>query len=301
MNNNDGLEAGVLPENVEVDLLASDSMGVRSMAVMVKTPDISMVIDPGAALGQRRFSLSPARIEERELQRYTAVIEEKAREADALTISHYHYDHHIPESHMFNGKKLFLKDISEKINKSQRERGEFFLSTTENNSDITFCDGTTVDIGGTTLSFSHPVPHGPEGTRLGYVVMTAISRGKDVILHTSDIEGILDSQALQWLTDLSPTLVVADGPPLYLLGYRFSNSSFQDSIKTMHSILNKTDCRLVIDHHLLRSVNYREKMNEIFSSSRVDTFASYNSKQENLLEARRKELHTSERRNNNGA
>lgn len=50
--------------------LAFESFGVRSMATLVETDDIKLVIDPGSALGPR-FSLSPHECE------YTALAQSR--------------------------------------------------------------------------------------------------------------------------------------------------------------------------------------------------------------------------------
>jgi len=39
--------------------IASDSLGVRSMAAYVETKDCKILIDPSAALGPKRYGLSP--------------------------------------------------------------------------------------------------------------------------------------------------------------------------------------------------------------------------------------------------
>ena len=39
--------------------IASDSLGVRSMATYVETKDCKILIDPSAALGPKRYGLPP--------------------------------------------------------------------------------------------------------------------------------------------------------------------------------------------------------------------------------------------------
>ncbi|MCK4718427.1 MAG: MBL fold metallo-hydrolase [Thermoplasmata archaeon] len=278
---------------MEVELLASDSMGVRSMATAVRTPDLSMVIDPGVALGPLRFSLPPASVEEKELEVQARKIDDAADKADILVLSHYHYDHHTPVADMFKGKKVFLKDIRSNINKSQKGRAEHLLSLIDGEADIVFSDGQMVEEGDTTILFSPPFPHGPQGTRLGYVIMTAVSHGGERVVHTSDVEGLLTEEELEWVVSMDPTLVVADGPPTYLLGFKFSRKSLEDSISNLGKLLDRTKCRLVVDHHLLRDMRYKEKMGGLFEDrgSKVTTFAGYNGVEPRLLEARRKEFH----------
>lgn len=277
---------------MEVELVASDSLGVRSMCVMVRTPDVSILLDPGVALGPLRFSLPPAEEELEALDHYTKIIDGLAAEADILAISHYHWDHHTPSPEYYLGKKVFLKDIDSNINKSQKERGENLLSIIDGMAETSFVDGIDIVEGGTSISFSPPMPHGPSGTRLGYVLMTAVSEGDQTMVHTSDVEGVLTEEEVQWILEKDPDLVIADGPPAYLLGYKFSRKSMDASIENFKRLLECSDCKLVVDHHLLRSANYNKKMGGLFDDPRVYTFASYKGLEDNLLEANRKQLHS---------
>lgn len=73
-----------------------DSMGAKSSCVLVKTPDISIIIDPGIAIMQPNFPAS----EEKKVEwliKGEKAIKNASREADVLVISHYHYDHYFPD------------------------------------------------------------------------------------------------------------------------------------------------------------------------------------------------------------
>ena len=48
-----------LLNDMNVKPLASESLGVRSMATYVETKDCKILIDPSAALGPKRYGLSP--------------------------------------------------------------------------------------------------------------------------------------------------------------------------------------------------------------------------------------------------
>ncbi|HIH73196.1 MAG TPA: hypothetical protein HA300_07595, partial [Thermococcaceae archaeon] len=48
--------------------LASESLGVRSLATFLEIGKVGILIDPGAALGPKRYSLPPAKIEMEALQ-----------------------------------------------------------------------------------------------------------------------------------------------------------------------------------------------------------------------------------------
>ena len=106
--------------------LASESLGVRSMATYVETNDCRILIDPSAALGPKRYGLSPHQKEKVALFETKEKIAAIAKKCDILAISHYHYDHYDPNESFYKGKQVFAKDISKNINKSQKERGNNF-------------------------------------------------------------------------------------------------------------------------------------------------------------------------------
>ncbi len=283
---------------MRVAFAVSDSMGVRSMATMIESSSVNIFIDPGVALGPRRYGLPPAPQEEEALSRYATEIERAMEKCDVAIISHYHYDHHTPIREMHEGKKLYVKHPTEKINRSQRERAAFFLEEIDDGAEVFFADGKSFDIGGVGVEFSPPVPHGPPGTRLGYVIMTYVednnARGGNGeirrLIHTSDVEGFLDDREVEWITERDPEVVLADGPPTYFLGYRFSEKNLEISQKNTGRLLDETSATIVLDHHLLRDLRYREMFRDAYSTGRLVTFAEYLGKENNLLEAHRKEL-----------
>ena len=105
-----------------------DSLGAKSACVLVKTPDISVIIDPGIAIMQPSF---PASEEEKIkwLVDGERIIKKASKKADAIVISHYHYDHYFPDDlSIYEGKTIFAKNPNEYINDSQRKRAERFYS-----------------------------------------------------------------------------------------------------------------------------------------------------------------------------
>jgi predicted metallo-beta-lactamase superfamily hydrolase len=56
--------------------IASDSLGVRSMATYVETKDCKILIDPSAALGPKRYGLPPSIIEIEALKKIKKKINE---------------------------------------------------------------------------------------------------------------------------------------------------------------------------------------------------------------------------------
>jgi predicted metallo-beta-lactamase superfamily hydrolase len=102
-------------------------MGAKSTCTLVSTPDISLAIDPGITILQPSFPAS-SKQKIRCLEKGKRTIKQLCKNVDAITISHYHYDHYFPEDlDFYQGKKVFIKNPNEYINNSQRIRAEELL------------------------------------------------------------------------------------------------------------------------------------------------------------------------------
>jgi hypothetical protein len=107
---------------MEFKLVWFDSMGAKSSCTLLKT-DLKILIDPGIAIMHPSFPASS----EKKLEWY-----ERGRKkilshtADVVVISHYHYDHFMPDFPLFKDSILFAKNPNEYINDSQRKRAEVF-------------------------------------------------------------------------------------------------------------------------------------------------------------------------------
>jgi len=273
--------------------LAADSLGVRSLSVYVETNDAKICIDPSAALGPRRYGLPPSQKEFTALSHYKEKIHLFAQKSDVLVISHYHYDHYDPNAEFYQGKKVFAKNREQNINLSQKKRAHAFEKNVTEKCELIYCDGQTFQIGKTQIRFSHPQPHGPEGTRLGYVLMTTIDDGFR-LLHASDVQGPVAKTTAKAILKSAPDLLIMDGPPTYLLGYRFSRENLNEAVKNLLTIIKEVDCEIILDHHLLRDLNYKERLKEVYERGNAKTMAEYLRLENNMLEARRKELHKKE-------
>ena len=272
--------------------MASDSLGVRSMATHVETKDCKILIDPSAALGPKRYGLPPAEQEMVALEKTKNEIAKTAKQCNILVISHYHYDHYDPSAGFYKDKTIFAKDINKNINKSQQKRGTDFKKIVEDSCDLIYCDDSKHNVGNTELIFSPPFFHGPENVRLGYVIMTTIYDGEKRLLHASDVQGPVTKSAREYIISQSPDLFIMDGPPTIFLGWKFSMQNLQDAADNLVEIKEKLDCDIILDHHLLRDLNYKKTFPQPYRASgkKVKTFAEYLGKENNTLEAHRKEL-----------
>jgi len=103
-----------------------DSMGAKSTSTLIKTPDISIVIDPGISTMHPSFPASNCQKNEW-YEKGRNIIMEACRNADIITISHYHLDHYFSNNpEIYKGKTVFAKNPNEYINDKQRIRCEEF-------------------------------------------------------------------------------------------------------------------------------------------------------------------------------
>ncbi|MCW1296840.1 MAG: hypothetical protein OH319_04115 [Candidatus Parvarchaeota archaeon] len=277
--------------------IAFDSMGTRSMACYLETKDINIFIDPGVSLAPIRYGIQPHPLELKRLDEHWNEIIKFAKQCDILIISHYHYDHHDPNEglEIYKNKIVLIKNPIEKINYSQKGRAAFFINQIKNlPKKLEYCDGKEFQFGKTKIKFSRPVFHGTN-SRLGFVVEILVDDGEYKFIHTSDVEGPSQTDQLNFILENKPNLVFLDGPLSYMF-YRFGVQAMKKSISNMIRIIE--DCpleALVVDHHFLRDLKWREKISEVFERAeekgvKVLTAAEYIGKQNDLLEARRKEL-----------
>ncbi|MCR6669462.1 MAG: hypothetical protein NDF51_05640 [archaeon YNP-WB-040] len=278
--------------------LGFDSFGVRSMATYVETDDVKVVLDPGVSLAPLRYGLEPHYLELQRMDEVWSDIKNYSSEADVLIVTHYHYDHHDPDSpDIYGGKLVLIKDPNENINFSQRRRASYFLDKINSfASKISIADGNSFKFGGTLISFSKAVFHGTN-PRLGFVVEVSIRSGGEVFLYTSDVEGPSVDSQVEFILAEKPNILFVDGPMTYMLGYRYSNRSLKASIENLIRILSLRCVEtLVLDHHLLRDLKYRERVSRVYDvagefNCRVLTAAEFSGRSIEMLEAHRKDLY----------
>jgi len=287
---------------IEVRPIGFDSLGVRSMATIIYTNDVNVLIDPAVSLAPRRYSLPPHDSEWEALHRVAAEIEVLSSDADVIVITHYHYDHHDPgkfiSTEIYRGKRVLLKDPRSFINVSQKIRASRFLKLIRDLAkEIIIADSRSFRERNTTINFSKPVPHGIND-RLGYVIMVSICEESECVIHTSDVEGPVTPYVIDFIREYSPYLVIMDGPATYLSRNKYPLPSIVKSVEYNVRLLNEVNSikALILDHHLLRDLNYISVFSEIRSGLRrgdvrLLTAAEYLGLTPNLLEARRKELY----------
>ncbi|MEO0102342.1 MAG: hypothetical protein ABIK81_01415, partial [candidate division WOR-3 bacterium] len=111
-------------------------------------------------------------------------------------------------------------------------------------------------------------------------------------LFTSDVQGPLREEAVSFILENKPDIILADGPMTYLLNYRYSLGDLNQAIENIKRILKEnTKVIFILDHHLTRDENYRSYLPEEFLGKRILSVAEYLGEKEELLEAKRRDLY----------
>jgi len=299
-----------MQNKIRVLPLAAESLGTRSMCTFVETRDVWILLDAGVSLAPFRFGLPPHPRE------YTAIIEsreriaEKASKADIVTISHYHFDHHTPSftdwacnwtsaetaQKIYENKLVLLKNPKTNINASQRRRGWVFVKTGGKFAKkLEIADGRTFEFGDTLVRFSVPVFHGSEGSVLGWVLTATVELENEKVMFAPDVQGPMCTVALKTIFTEKPQILIIGGPPFYLGGFRIPEQQIEKGLQNLAQ-LARTVPLIILEHHLLRTEDWREQAKIVFEAARksghkVVTAAEFLGKKDNLLEAKRKKLY----------
>lgn len=296
-------------KKIKVIPLAAESFGVRSMCTYVETTDLKVLLDAGASLAPNRHGFPPHPKEYEALQKCREKISKAAEQAEVVTLSHYHFDHHTPSyedwcynwsspevaRQVYEGKLVLVKNYRSMINFSQRRRGWLFKKTAGKHAKrLKTADGKTFEFGNTKLKFSNPVFHGSENSALGWVLMTTIECEDEKFLFASDVQGPMDDSALKIILVEKPQLIIIGGPPLYLAGFRVKYEHIELGMKNLE-ILAKNIPTTILEHHILREERWREFSQPVFNAASetghsVVTAAEFLKNKNNILEFRRKQL-----------
>ena len=277
---------------MKIEILGTESLGVRGLCCFVETGNKKILIDPGIALGYTRYKLFPHPLQVAVDERIQKKIIEAWSEATDIVISHFHGDH-IPllnaNPYQLNVEKVVGLNPGVKIwaklsqlSPTEKKRAaplSLFLDK-----DLISAEGKDQEM----LSFSRPVPHGESEHNLEKVIMTRIE-GDCIFVHASDIQ-LLNNEAVSKILSWGPDVVLASGPPLYLC--RLSNDQVRKAWKNAISLSQKVDT-LILDHHLMRSydgVKWLERLSE-GTNKKIMCGADFMKKPRMLLEAQRKDLY----------
>ena len=284
---------------MNIRILGCESLGVRSLACVVESSGGKILIDPGVALGPRRFRLGPHALEVEAAKQVQSVLREELSGADVVIFTHFHGDHHpmveADESQL--SAESVLAELKQKvifakapggISRNQRQRrlaleemvGESFQDA----------DGESMVRAGFTITFSGPVPHGEPGNKAGSVIMVKVSIDGRTFVHGSDNQ-LLNDEAMNIICGWKPDVLFCAGPPLYIFQNRPDVG--EGAAKRLER-LSSACGTVIIDHHILRSRSGEEWLDSIAGNSKhgnIRCAADFMGKLRRLLEADRKELY----------
>lgn len=278
---------------MEITVIGTESLGVRGLSCMVTAGERQILIDPGVALGYLRHGHlpHPCQVAVGALVREQIIA--AVSEATDIIFSHYHGDH-IPLADA-NPYQLPLSRIPRLEDTRFWCRGTQFLSfhslrrreAIEHHlgRPLPESDGT----GDGFLSFSVSVPHGSPRSHLGRVMMTCIRDTSRTFVHASDTQ-MLNREAVAIIRAWEPDVVLASGPPLYLL--RLTEKERLSAWENALAVAEGCGT-LILDHHVLRShagCRWADELSDE-AGGNVISAADFMQREPLLLEARREELY----------
>ncbi len=276
---------------MEIEIIGTESLGVRGLCCFVTTPQRRILIDPGVALGYKRYRLLPHPFQVALDERVQKRILSRWRQATDIVISHFHGDH-VPLAHA-NPYQLSIRQTAG-LNPGARiwTKPDESFSSLEKQRAADLSSGLGADLitgaaGGGGMEFSNPVPHGdPDGSET--VMMTRIEADR-VFVHGSDIQ-LLNEEAVSQILEWKPDVALVGGPPLYLA--RLSAKQIQNAWKNALRLAASVGT-LVIDHHLMRDVEgieWLEKLS-VETGRPVMCGADFMQRPRMMLEADREKLY----------
>jgi uncharacterized protein len=271
--------------------LAAESLGVRSMATYVEAADTAILIDPGATLAAARYGLPPAEAEWEALRRANDRISAYAARANLIFVSHYHEDHYRSDPGIYAGRTVIAKEPRRMVGGQQSRRGVALWASLQGVAKLEAADGWRRREPQVELTVSPPLPHGVEGTAMGYVVALTVvdTAERERFVFASDVQGPLSAVAVGWLIQQRPTLLYLSGPPSYI-ERELPEGAVERGIDHLLRVIEATGCRVIMDHHALRDPGFSSRFERLWSTGRVVTAAAHLGVEAAPLEARRRML-----------
>ncbi len=277
-----------------LEIIGTESLGVRGMCCLVQAGKQRILIDPGVALGYVRQGLLPHPVQISAGIRVRQAIIEALATATDIVFSHFHGDH-VPlcEANPYQLSMEHVAAVPEDIDcwsaswkdrsPAMQQRAMDLAVVLGNRMKIV--EGCTAGI----LSFSPALPHGPMQSKTGTVMMTRIRADGQVFVHGSDIQ-LLSNEAVDTILQWQPDTLFVSGPPIYRES--LSAAALQQARENGLRLAEHIET-LIIDHHLLRSeqgLNWLDRLSQA-AGKKIFCAADFMHRPRLMLEARRSALY----------
>jgi len=279
---------------VTVEVLGTESLGVRGLSCCIEDRDEYILIDPGVALGFTRWHYHPHPVQAAAGDLVRSKIKECWEKAKYIIFTHMHGDH-VP---LYNANPFQLNLYELEINVAAKilAPAERFLNSREkirlSKIKEVYKDNVLV-VNGKKYVFEPIEILGPflHGLSKSHVNIVVVDLGVKVA-HLSDT-GLLVDEIPTVLKDIKPEIVITDGPPLYryLNNENFIKLLLEKAERNLSLLAKNTD-KIIVDHHINRCDNGYEwllKMKNEYSA--ITTAAEYLGLKPLLLEAWRRTLY----------
>lgn len=279
---------------MSLEIIGTESMGVRSLCCLVSLTDRRIVIDPGVALGYRRYGLLPHPLQVAAGRRVRDKISQALANATDVIFSHFHGDH-VPlmKANPYQLSVNELPPCFSQLRCWSKSDDDLSAEMKHRFHDLAHLLGANMQLAeGRSegpLSFSQAVPHGAPGSNMGTVMMTRIEMDDRVFVHASDIQ-LLDDSTVERVIDWQPDIILAAGPPLYL--HRLSKADRERAWINAVRLVQNIGV-VILDHHLIRSREGAVWLDELSAKvgRRVYCAADFMGLPRKLLEAKRMQLY----------
>jgi predicted metallo-beta-lactamase superfamily hydrolase len=254
----------------------------------VEAGSLAILIDPGATLAPSRYNLPPSDAEWEALRRANDRISAYARRANTVFVSHYHDDHFRSDPVTYAGRRVIAKDPSRMVAGLQAKRAAALWRAVAPVARLESGDSTQSRDDGIEVRISPPLPHGLEGTTMGYLIaLTVIDTAeRQRFVFASDVQGPLSPVAAAYLAQERPTLLYLSGPPSYI-EHEIGTGTIDRGVDHLLRLIDRTECRVVMDHHAVRDPNYETRLARLWDTGRVVTAARFVGEPELALERHR--------------
>lgn len=277
---------------MEVEILGTESLGVRGLSCFVRAKNRRILIDPGIALGYFRYGFLPHPLQVAVDERIQDEIIKRWSISTDIVISHFDGDH-VPLAdanpyqldvnrlvRLNRNARLWVKDFKD-LSPLEKKREDVISRIL--GLELIQAEGKSDGV----LEFSRPVPHGFSSTRKS-VMMTKVEDGDTVLVHASDVQ-LLNKESIEQIITWNPDVVFIDGPPLYR-----ERREGRYEIAWHNALKLSSHVKLlIIDHHLLRCEEGELWLDRLSSKTKNDVIcaADFMKRPRTMLEAWRKQLY----------